>query len=256
MISPQGPPSCGLYSGQPTCVAVFVALLAALHYLGVNPNAALAGLGVGGVAVALAAQKTLENVIGGASIIFDGAVRVGDLLKIGETLGMVEDIGLRSIRLRTFDRTVFTVPNGQIANVSLENLSLRDSFWFHHIFSLRYETTAAQMRSVLQGITGLLEKYPLVKYFPTPVRFLRLSAYSLDVEIFTHLAASDLGRFLELQGQLLLEILEVIEAAGVRLAIPAQTAYLAVSSGFDRSSVDALLDMSGGHGSEQSRDAA
>jgi MscS family membrane protein len=126
----------------------------------------LAGLGVGGIAVALAAQKTLENVIGGASIIFDGAVRVGDLLKVGETLGTVEDIGLRSTRLRTFDRTVFTVPNGQIANVSLENLSLRDSFWFHHIFSLRYETTAAQMRSVPQGITGLLEKYPLAKHFP------------------------------------------------------------------------------------------
>ena len=104
--------------------------------------------------------------------------------------------------------------------------------WFHHIFSLGYETTAVQMRSVLQGITSLLEKYPLVKYFPTPVRFLRLSAYSLDVEIFAHLAVSDLGRFLELQGQLLLEIMEVIEAEGVRLAIPAQTAYLAVSSGF------------------------
>ena len=93
----------------------------------------LAGLGVGGIAVALAAQKTLENVIGGTSIIFDGAVRVGDLLKVGETLGTVQDIGLRSTRLRTFDRTVFTVPNGQIANVSLENLSLRVSgfttFW-------------------------------------------------------------------------------------------------------------------------------
>jgi MscS family membrane protein len=237
-------------------LAVFVALMAVLYCLGANPNATLAGLGVGGIAVALAAQKTLENVIGGASIIFDGAVRVGDLLRVGETLGTVEDIGLRSIRLRTFDRTVFTVPNGQIANVSLENLSLRDSFWFHHIFSLRYETTALQMRSVLQGITGLLEKYPLIKYFPTPVRFLRLSAYSLDVEIFAHLAVSDLGRFLELQGQLLLEIMEVIEAAGVRLAIPAQTAYLAVSSGFDRSSVDALLDPSRPHGSEQGRNAA
>ena len=115
--------------------------------------------------------------VGGASIIFDGALRVGDLLRVGETLGTVEDIGLRSIRLRTFDWP----------------LSLRDSFWFHHIFSLRYETTAVQMRSVVQGITRLLEKYPLVKSSLTPVRFLRLSAYSLDVEIFTHLAVSDLG---------------------------------------------------------------
>ena len=216
----------------------------------------MAGLGAGGIAVALAAQKTLENVIGGASIIFDGAVRVGDLLKVGETLGTVENIGLRSTRLRTFDRTVFTVPNGQIANVSLENLSLRDSFWFHHIFSLRYETTAAQMRSVPQGITGLLEKYPLAKHFPMPVRFLRLGAYSLDVEIFAHLAVRDWGHFLELQGQLLLQVMEVIETEGARLAIPAQTAHLTVSSGSDLSSVQALLDTSGPNGSKQNRDAA
>jgi len=237
-------------------VAVLVAVLAGLYYFGVNPNATLAGLGVGGIAVALAAQKTLENVIGGASIIFDGAVRVGDLLKVGGTLGTVEDIGLRSTRLRTFDRTVFTVPNGQIANISLENFSLRDSFWFHHIFSLRYETTVAQMRSVLHGITGLLEKYPLAKHFPMPVRFLRLGAYSLDVEIFAHLAARDWGHFLELQGQLLLQIMEVIETEGARLAIPAQTAYLAVSSGSDLSSVQALLDTSGPYSSKENRDTA
>ena len=120
----------------------------------------------------------------------------------------MEDVGLRSTRLRTFDRTVFTVPNGQIPNVSLENFSLRDGFWFHHIVSLRYETTASQMRSVLQGIVSLLEKYPLANYFPTPVRFLRLGAYSLDVEIFAHLAARDWGHFLEPQGQLLLQIME------------------------------------------------
>ena len=167
----------------------------------------------------------------------------------------MEHIGLRSTSLRTFDRTVFTIPNGQIANVSLENFSLRDSFWFHHIFSLRYETTAAQMRSVLQGITGLLEKYPLVKHFPTPVRFLRLGAYSLDVEIFAHLAVSDLGRFLELQGQLLLQIMEVIEAQGARLASRAQTAHLDVSSGSDRSYVE-LLDTSGQYGPKQNRGAA
>ena len=237
-------------------LAVLVAVLASLHYFGATPNATLAGLGLGGIAVALAAQKTLENVIGGVSIIFDGAVRVGDLVKVGETLGTVEDIGLRSTRLRTFGRTVIAVPNGQIANASLENLSLRDSFWFHHIFSLRYETTAAQMRSVLQGITGLLERYPLAKHFPAPVRFLRLGAYSLDVEIFAHLAVPDLGHFLELQGQLLLQIMEVIETAGARLAIPAQTSYLAVSSGSDLSSVQALLDTSWPHGPKQSRDAA
>ena len=104
--------------------------------------------------------------------------------------------------------------------------------------------------------SGLLEKYPLVRYFSTPVRFLRLSAYSLDVEIFTHLAATDLGRFLELQGQLLLEIMEVIEAKGVRLAVPAQTTYLAAAPGLDPSSVEALFHTARPQDPEHNRDAA
>jgi MscS family membrane protein len=98
------------------------------------------------------------------------------------------------------------------------------------------------MRSVLRRITGLLDNYPLVQHFPVPVRFLRLSAYSLDVEIFVHLAVLDLGHFLELQGQLLLQIMEVIEAEGMRLAIPAQSSYLAVTPGSDLTSVQALFD--------------
>jgi MscS family membrane protein len=108
----------------------------------------------------------------------------------------------------------------------------------------------------MQGIADLLEKYPLARHFPTSVRFLRLGAYSLDVEIFAHLAARDLGHFLELQGQLLLQIMEVIETEGARLAIPAQTAYLAVSSASDLSSVQALLNTSEPPGSKQNRDAA
>jgi MscS family membrane protein len=92
-------------------VFVFVAAgLMALHYFGVDPTAALAGLGIGGVAVALAAQKTLENVIGGLSLIFDKAVRVGDFLKLGDVLGTVDSIGLRSTRIRTLDRSILSIP--------------------------------------------------------------------------------------------------------------------------------------------------
>jgi len=237
-------------------LAVLVAVLAGLHHFGANPNATLAGLGVGGIAVALGAQKTLENVIGGTSVIFDGAVRVGDLLRVGGTLGTVEDIGLRSTRIRTFERTVVTIPNGQIASVSLENLSLRDRFWLHHIFGLRYETTASQMRSVLEGITVLLQEHPLAQPDATPVRFLRFGAYSLDVEVSAHLFARDWSHFLELQGQLLLQIMEIIETEGTRLAIPAQTTYLAVSSSSNLSSVQTLLNISGPHDSKPNRDAA
>ena len=141
---------------------VFAGLLAMLRHFGVDPTPALAGLGVGGIAVALAAQKTLENVIAGASLIFDQAVRVGDSLKMGEIVGTVDHIGLRSTRIRTLDRTVVSVPNGQIANASLETLSARDKFWFHPVVTLRYETTSDQLRVVLDGIRNMLETHAAV----------------------------------------------------------------------------------------------
>ena len=113
-------------------------VLVVLRRFGIDATAALAGLGIGGIAVALAAQKTLENVVGGLSLIFDKAVRVGDFLKLGDTLGTVDYIGLRSTRIRTQDRTIVSVPNGQVANASIETLSSRDKFWLHHIVHLRY----------------------------------------------------------------------------------------------------------------------
>ena len=125
---------------------MIVCLLVALYHFGLNPTAALAGLGVGGIAVALAAQKTLENVIGGISVIVDKVASVGDTLRVGGTVGTVEDIGLRSTRIRTLDRTLLSVPNGQIANLSLENLSARDKFWFHPKLCLRMTRQPARWK--------------------------------------------------------------------------------------------------------------
>ena len=107
-------------------LVLLIAVLVVIRRFGGDPTAALAGLGIGGIAVALAAQKTLENVIGGLSLIFDRAVVVGDFLKVGDASGTVDSIGLRSTRIRTLDRTILTVPNGQIANISIETISSRD----------------------------------------------------------------------------------------------------------------------------------
>jgi MscS family membrane protein len=206
-------------------LAVFVGMLVVLHHFGVNPTAALAGLGVGGIAVALAAQKTLENVIGGASIIFDQPIREGDTLKFAEMQGTVEDIGLRSTRIRTPDRTVVSVPNGQIANASLENISIRDKFWFHPNLSLRWETTASQMRSVLDGLNNLLAQQPHIERDSIRVRFLRFGTSSLDVEVFAYFFARDWGHFLEIQQELLLQIMEIVQAAGTQMALQSHVVY-------------------------------
>jgi MscS family membrane protein len=204
---------------------LFAGFLFTLRYFGVDPTAALAGLGVGGIAVALAAQKTLENVIGGISLIADQALRVGDVLKLGDVCGAIEEVGLRSTRIRTMDRTIVTVPNGQIATVSLETLSARDKFWFHHVACLSYETNAEQMRAVLEGIRNLLTSHANVEADSARVRFIHLGAFSLDVDIFAYITASDWDDFLRIQEGLLFSVMDMVNAAGATIAFPSQTLY-------------------------------
>jgi len=200
-------------------LAVFIGVFAVLYHFGLNPTGVLAGLGVGGIAVALAAQKTLENLIGGISVIFDHVMRVGDRVTIGTADGTVEDIGLRSTRIRTLGRTIISVPNGQIANASLDNLSRRDKFWFHQNLSLHKETSGSQMRSLVEQLTNLLHLHSLVERDSCRVSFLSLSASSLDVEMFAYFFAKDWNHFLEIQGELLLQIMEILQSLGVQMAI-------------------------------------
>jgi MscS family membrane protein len=206
---------------------VFSATLVVLHYFGVNITAALAGLGVGGIAVALAAQKTLENVIGGISIIFDQVVKEGDMLNTGNTMGVIEDIGLRSTRIRTLDRTLVSVPNGQIANLQLENFSARDKFWFHPNISLPYETTTVTLRSIIGNIDKLLARHAQVDTGSARVRLLQFGPSSFSIEVFAYVLARDFPNFLEIQQELLLQVMEIVEAAGSRIALQSQTVYLA-----------------------------
>src|ERR1700704_5468725 len=211
-------------------LVVFAGLLFTLYHFGINPTAALAGLGVGGIAVALAAQKTLENVIGGISLIADQAVRAGDALKVGDISGTVEDVGLRSTRIRTLDRTLISVPNSQVANMSLETLSARDKFWFHPLVGLRYETTPVQLRSVISGLHKLFNEHDSVDSDSVRIRFVRLGAFSLDVDIFAYVFGADWNYFLEVQEELLFGIMDVVQQAGAEFAFPSQTMYLAADS--------------------------
>lgn len=206
---------------------IFGGALVLLYYFGISPTAGLAGLGVGGIAVALGAQKTLENVIAGASMVFDKVVCVGDFLKVGETFGTVDEIGLRSTRVRTLDRTVLSVPNALIANMSLETLSVRDKFWFHPAITLRYETTIKQLQSVIDNVRTRLLAHASVEQGSVRVRFLGFGPSSLNVDVFAYVYALDWPRFLAIQEELLFSIMEIIEEAGAQIALPSQTLYLA-----------------------------
>jgi MscS family membrane protein len=219
---------------------IFVGVLVGLYHFGLNPTAALAGLGVGGIAVALAAQKTLENLIGGTSVIVDRVVRVGDKVKIGDANGTVEDIGLRSTRIRTLDRTIVSVPNGEIANASLENFSMRDKFWFHQNLSLHKETTGSQMRDFIESMTNLLAQHPAVERDSFRVSFLSLSAFSLDVEVFAYVFAGGWNHFLEIQGDLLLQTMELLQSTGIQMAVQPYAVGLGVPTPSDGDSSQPL----------------
>jgi MscS family membrane protein len=199
-----------------------LATISILGNWGYNTTAILAGLGVGGLAIALAAQKTVENLFGGVAVVSDRPVGVGEFCKFGDQVGTVEDIGLRSTRIRTVDRTLVTVPNAQFSSMTLENFSQRDKMLLHFTLNLRRETTPDQVRSLLTSLGRLLTQHPEVEPGALPVRFVGVGTYSLDVEILVYIRTLDGDEFLKIQQELLLRILDAVEAVGSALALPTQ----------------------------------
>jgi MscS family membrane protein len=208
--------------------------LAVLANLGVNVTAAMAGLGVGGIAIALAAQKTIENLFGGMTLFADQPVRVGDFFRFGDQVGTVEEIGLRSTRVRTLDRTVLTVPNAEFSNLHLENFVTRDRMRLHTILGMRYETSSEQLRYLLARLRELLLEHPRITEDPARVRFVGFGAYSLDLEIFAYVNTSDWNDFLEVREDLFLRIIDIVEEAGTGFAFPSSTMYVGQDTGLSQ----------------------
>lgn len=201
-------------TGRIVKIVVFVLIITAvLTAWGYNTTTLLAGLGIGGVAVALASQKTIENLFGSVSVISDRPVSVGDFCKFGSSMGTVEDIGLRSTRIRTLDRTLVTVPNGSFSTMTIENFDRKDKTLFHVTLNLKRGTTPEQVRVVLQSITDLLKAQPNVEPGAIPVRFVGIGTYSLDIEIFTYVLTLDGDEFMKIQQDLFLSIMDAIKSA-------------------------------------------
>lgn len=204
---------------------VLVGTAGLIRAFGKDPTTLLAGLGVGGIALAFAAQKTLENFFGGVMIITDRPIRVGDFCAVGNVIGTVEDIGLRSTRIRSLGRTVVSIPNGALSTQNVENFAVRDKFLMKHVLNLRYETTAEQMRTVLQRITDYLVEHPDIETQGARARFVAFGASSMDIEIFAYAFAKDWAEFLMKQEQILLRILEMVPECGTGFAFPSMTVY-------------------------------
>jgi MscS family membrane protein len=200
---------------------IAIAVVAILSQLGYPVASILAGLGVGGLAVALAAQKTVENLFGAFSIGADQPFREGDLVKVGDFTGTCELIGLRSTKFRTPDRTVISIPNGKLADMQLETYARRDRLRFAITLGLVRTTSAGQVRTVIANVLALLKAEE--KLFPgsATVRFEKYGPSSLDLAIEAYIDTRDWGLFADIRQELLLKIMEIVEDAGTALALNA-----------------------------------
>jgi MscS family membrane protein len=205
-------------------VIAVLGVLALLAALGYPVTTLLAGLGIGGLAFAFGAQKTVENLFGSMALAVDQPFHVGDFVRVGDLQGTVEDIGLRSTRFRTPDRTLVTIPNGALADQRLESLAERDRMRLATTVGLVYGTTRAQMRQVLEGLERALRSHPKIWPDTVVVAFNQLAASSLDIEIqaWFQVPPEDFNRCRQ---DVLLEFMRVVEEAGTAFALPARAVH-------------------------------
>lgn len=208
-----------------------IGLVAVLNELGFQVASLLAGLGIGGIALALAAQKTVENLFGSVAIGVDQPFRVGDFVKIEDVVGTVETIGMRSTRIRTLDRTLVSYPNGKLADLRSETFAARDRLRLFVNLGLAYGTTATQLRAVLDGVEKALRAHPLIWPDGVAVRFNEFRDSSLNVEVMAWLQMTDWAAFTKERQELYLKFMGIVEEAGTSFAFPTRTVHLVQDRG-------------------------
>lgn len=196
---------------------VVFAILLVLENWGYNTATLIAGLGVGGIAVALAAQQSIANVFGGVSLIGDQPIRIGEFGKFGDMLGVVEDIGMRSTRVRTLNRTLVSVPNANFAGLNLENYSVRDKILFNPVFQVKRNTGDSQLRTLMESLGKMLAERKDVELVPTPARLTGLSAAAYSLELFCYVRTADNDEFYKIQSELLVSINRAFTEAGIEI---------------------------------------
>jgi MscS family membrane protein len=201
------------------CIIVIIAVLTKA---GVDVSALITGLGIGGVALAFAAQKTLSDLFGGISIVMRGAVRVGDFCTIAGKQGTVEEIGISALRMRTLDRTVVTIPNSKVAEMELENFNMRDQFWLHQVFTLRFDTSYSVIQRVLSGMVDILKAHPDIDPASARARLINLTNSGPQLEVFAYYRkpGADYAAFLGEQEPVILEMMRLVEEQGTAMVAP------------------------------------
>ena len=209
-----------------TATVLAIGVVAVLNELGFQVASLLAGLGIGGIAVAFGAQKTVENVFGSLAIGVDRLFRVGDFVKVEDFARARRDHRDALDRFRTLDRTLITIPNGKLSDMRTETFAVRDRIRLFANLGLSYDTTAAQMREVIAGIEGALRAHPRIYPEGIGVRFNEFRDSSLNVEVMAWFQTASWDEFCLIRTEVFLQLMEIVERAGSSLAFPTRTVHL------------------------------
>jgi len=204
---------------------IFIIFLVWLDNIGFSVTTVLAGLGIGGIALALATQKSIENFIGALTLYLAAPVKVGDMCRFGDKLGTVEEIGLRATKLRTLEHTVVTVPNAEFSATQIENLTERRRYRFNPVICLRADTNTKQIRFLLREFKKLLYAHSSVAESPLRVRFIGFGEHSLNIEVHCYIETTDINVFKAVTEDLYLRMMDNITSAGTSIALPAAIEY-------------------------------
>jgi MscS family membrane protein len=207
-------------------VAATIILIQGADELGFPAYSVLAGLGVGGLAVALAARDTIANLIGSLLIALEKPFRVGHVVRIGGSEGTVEDVGFRSTRIRTPDNSLVSIPSSAVVNTIVENLSLRTKRRQRFLVQVTYDTSRARLTELIERIRHLIVEHPSAEASTCQVRFNNLGESSLDILVIFHLLVDDYATELCERESVLLQIMAIVEDLGVELAFPTRTLHL------------------------------
>jgi MscS family membrane protein len=193
-----------------------------LGTFGIDVTTGIAALGIGGIALALGAQKTVENLVGSVTLIADRPLQVGDFVRVGDVVGTVEDIGIRSSRIRTGERTVVTVPNGDLSARQIENFAERDRFLFNPVIAIAYGTPSAKLKEAINIVQQVLATHDKMAE-GARARLGNITDRSFNIEVFSYIDVPEFDAQVIIREELLLAIYEQLEAAGINLAFPTQT---------------------------------
>ncbi len=206
---------------------IILGLMAILYNFGINVTAFFASLGIGGLALALAAKDTAANLFGSIALLVDRSVKVGEWIKVAGVEGTVEDIGMRTTKIRTFEKSIIAIPNAIVASSPIENYSRRGIRRIKMFIGLTYDTSRKTMEAIVTDLRTLLNHHPDIAQDQAKlVNFRDFNASDLGIMIYTFASSSDWQTYLNIREDINLKIMEIVERHGASFAFPSQSLYV------------------------------